>query len=86
MIITDGATDSITIHYSDSQYGGAPIIIKTVGQPANPNANDVGLDDNFGCRAGDTTLISPLFAGTACGMSSVSAVSPVGAIQPFGLP
>jgi type IV pilus assembly protein PilW len=70
-VITDtGGTDSITIRYGDSAFGGAPIIIKGMA-----GAKEVTVENNFGCSIRDTTLISPPINGTACAMSTVTALA-----------
>ena len=63
------ASDTITLRYGNSNSGGIPSRINVVGAPT---ANDVTIDNNLGCQAGDTTLI---INGATCAMSSASAVS-----------
>lgn len=60
--------DSITIRYGDSLSGGIPSRIAAMGGAAN----EVALGSNFGCRAGDTTLI---VNGATCNMAAASAVT-----------
>lgn len=67
--IADGASDTITLRYGDSLSGGIPTTITAMGAPT---ANDATVDNNFGCQAGDITLITN---GTTCAMSSASAVT-----------
>lgn len=67
--ITDGASDTITLRYGNSLSGGIPTTITAMGAPT---ANDATVESNFGCQAGDITLITN---GTTCAMSSASAVA-----------
>jgi type IV pilus assembly protein PilW len=67
--ITDGTSDTITLRYGSSVSGGIPTTITAMGAPT---ANDVTVDNNFGCQAGDITLITN---GSTCAISSASAVS-----------
>lgn len=67
--LTDGASDTITLRYGSSASGGIPTAITAMGAP---NANDATVDNNFGCQAGDITLIAN---GTTCAMSSATAVT-----------
>lgn len=64
--LTDGASDTITIRYGNSQMGGVPTQIGAL------TGNDATVDSNLGCQAGDITLITN---GTTCAMSSASAVA-----------
>lgn len=72
--ITDGvaatgvnASDTITMRYGDSQSGGVPAIIK-----ANPVGQVVSVDNNFGCKVNDISLVSD---GINCDLSTVTAVT-----------
>ncbi len=60
-----GASDTITIRYAGSAYGGGNSMIKGVGLLS---ANDVTLYSNMGCQVGDISLI---VNGTTCNFSSV---------------
>jgi type IV pilus assembly protein PilW len=64
--ITDGTSDTITIRYGNSLSGGIPTSIGAL------SGNDATVGSNFGCQAGDITLITN---GTTCAMSSASAVA-----------
>jgi type IV pilus assembly protein PilW len=68
VVITDGGTgsDTLNLRYGDSAMGGIPSMI------ASMVGSTVTLDSNFGCKAGDKTLITN---GTACAISSASAVT-----------
>ncbi|MBI5005673.1 MAG: PilW family protein [Nitrosomonadales bacterium] len=63
----NGTSDSITIRYGGSGMGGVPSKIT-----AGPVGNDVTLESNFGCQAGDLTLA---IDGTNCAISTASAVA-----------
>jgi len=63
------ASDTITIRYGNAPMGGVPTPA-VVGVPA---ASDATLGTTLGCQAGDISLITN---GTACAMSSISAVAP----------
>jgi type IV pilus assembly protein PilW len=68
VIITDGGTgsDTLTIHYGDSAMGGVPSKITAMA------GSVAQLDSILGCNTNDITLITN---GTACAMSSASAIS-----------
>ena len=67
-VITDGgagpgASDTITIHYGNSNSGGIPA---QIGALPGGNAADIG--NNFGCHVGDVAL---LINGASCNLTSV---------------
>ena len=62
-------SDRLTLRYGTSAMGGVPTQISIMG---TPTANDATVGTNFGCQAGDITLIAN---GTACAMSTVAAVA-----------
>lgn len=66
VVITDAASDTITIHYGDSLGGGIP---SQIGAMAG---NIATVGSNVGCKLGDRTLI---VNGANCAMSIASAVS-----------
>lgn len=68
--LVDGGvgSDTVTISYGGTGMGGVPTVITGTGAPT---ANDVTVSNNFGCNAGDTTLV---VNGTSCAISSASAV------------
>lgn len=63
------ASDTITLRYGNSLMGGVPTRITAMGAPT---ANDATIDNNFGCQAGDNTLV---INGATCAISSASAVA-----------
>ncbi len=71
--ITDGTSDTITIHYGTTRGGGVP---SPIG--ASPVGNVVTLGtsvspgSNFGCLVNDVSLIAN---GTTCALSTVTALS-----------
>ena len=62
-------SDTITIRYGTSAMGGVPTPIGGVGAPT---ATDATVGTNFGCQAGDISLMTN---GLACTLSTVSAVA-----------
>jgi type IV pilus assembly protein PilW len=75
VVITDGGTlagasDSITIHYANSAFGGVPTQI--AGPPGTPGPSDVALNSNLGCQVGDIAMV---VNGTSCGFTNVIAAS-----------
>lgn len=60
------ASDTLTLRYGDTTMGGVPTAITALVGSAASVAN------NFGCVAGDITLITN---GTSCALSSVTAIS-----------
>jgi type IV pilus assembly protein PilW len=66
VVITDGASDTIAVHYGDSPGGGIPSQIGAM------TGNIATVGSNVGCQAGDKTLI---VNGAGCAMSIASAVS-----------
>ena len=91
VVITDGVvgtganaspSDAITIRYGDELMGGVP----TQTQVQVPNAlfpTTVPVLSNLGCKVGDMALITD---GSSCYMSTVTALSPVGATSPPPVP
>jgi type IV pilus assembly protein PilW len=75
-------SDAITIRYGDELMGGVP----TQTQGALPLVSDptvVPVVSNLGCKVNDVALISD---ANTCYMSTVTAVSPVGATSPPAVP
>lgn len=71
--IVDGAvSDTIRIRYGNSTSGGVPT--KISGAPVG---NVVSVDTNFGCAVNDISFITN---GPVCAMSTVDAISAVGAV------
>lgn len=68
----DEASDRLTIQFGDSPTGGVHSKILDVSDP------EVRVDNNFGCRVGDTAL---LLRGSSCAVTSVTAVTPVSAVS-----
>jgi len=50
------ASDAITIRYGDSNMGGVPVLI-TGPNPIDTSSKILAVDNNFGCAAGERTLI-----------------------------
>lgn len=74
VIITDGTnSDSIVVHYGDSNRGAMSTDIVTLG-----GTNYVGVDNNMGCRNNDVVLVTRN-ASTACYATRVSATGVNGA-------
>lgn len=76
-----GASDSITVRYGNSDSGGVPSIITGVGVTG---ANDITVNDNMGCHAGDVALI---INGATCNLTNVTgptdiAIPPVASTPP----
>jgi type IV pilus assembly protein PilW len=69
--LTAGASDSITFHYGDTDFGGVPA---TIGAPTG---FDIPVKSNLGCQAGDIVLLTN---GTSCALTSASSVSAVGTL------
>ncbi len=65
------ASDAITIRYGSSPMGGVPTQTTTT-LTANATPVAVAVSNNFGCQAGDVSLITN---GSACAMSSVASVA-----------
>jgi type IV pilus assembly protein PilW len=68
-----GGSDSITVRYGSSPFGGATTLITAL-----PVGNDVTVENNLGCAANDITVITN---GPACALSSASAVT--GTVAPY---
>ncbi len=69
--ITDGVSDSLTVRYGDTAFGGiTTAILNNVG-------NVVTVNDNFSCAPSNTAVA---ITGTACNMASVSAVAATGVV------
>jgi type IV pilus assembly protein PilW len=68
-----GGSDSLTVRYGNSAFGGAPTLITAL-----PVGNDVTVENNLGCQPNDITVISN---GPTCALSSASAVT--GTVAPF---
>ncbi|MBE0621349.1 MAG: PilW family protein [Burkholderiales bacterium] len=73
LVIADGvatagvsASDTITIRYGTSPTGGVPNTINFIGVTG---ANDATVDNNFGCRVGDTAIV---VNGTSCALTTVT--------------
>lgn len=73
VVITDGTSDTITVHYGDSASGGIP------SQIGDLTGNVATVGSNVGCRVNDKTLI---VNGGACAISAVSEVTAATSMVP----
>jgi type IV pilus assembly protein PilW len=64
------ASDSVTIRYGTTLYGGAPTQITSL-----PGGNVVWVASNLGCQANDVVLLQ---SGTTCTLTTATAVSTSG--------
>lgn len=69
VVITEGGaplwSDTLTVHYGSSAFGGTPSMIGAI------SGNNIVLQTNLGCQAGDAALIS---IGVSCAQTNVTAL------------
>lgn len=66
--ITEGVSDTVAIRYGNPMGGGIPVSVIGV-VPGTAPAATVGVDNNMGCRVGDTALAT---TGTTCILTKVT--------------